>query len=301
MRRWGLHGNRAMLQAIAAVFLLAFGIGAVTLAAAANAAPGTPLYGLHRWEQGVRASLTTDPADRARLHLQYAEAALSAFDRAVARHSGDPTYTDSLTTLRSESDAAATAIATLPSGATHDDLSARLASLQSRGQSDVRAALPALSWADRVTATTTLGALNAQVPLVTSAMVVHTGSDGRSLRVIVSGSGFESGAVLLVNGTPTGTVVSVSPTTLTAEIDSSAAPSTITAIGIGNPDDMASVTSVTTSHAGEQQHSQNTPPVPSVAPGSHDGSGKGGHGGNHGAQPTPTPMIMMTPTPTTHR
>ncbi|HKB49395.1 MAG TPA: hypothetical protein VKC57_16930, partial [Ktedonobacterales bacterium] len=100
MRTWRvprLRGSRVFWQALAAAVVLTFAGGAMAVAAAAP--PGSPLYGLHRLEDGVRVSLAASPADRTRLHLRYATGALVALDRAVAQRQGNPTYGDALATL----------------------------------------------------------------------------------------------------------------------------------------------------------------------------------------------------------
>ncbi len=56
-----------LLQVAAAVLLLM--VVVTTWVAAASAGPGTPLYGLHRFEQGVQVSFAGSAAERTRLHL----------------------------------------------------------------------------------------------------------------------------------------------------------------------------------------------------------------------------------------
>ncbi len=253
----------------AACMLLALGSG--LFAAAANAQPGSPLFGLHQVEQWARVSLSS-PADKARLHLQYASDALAALDRAVAQRSGDPAYASALATLQSELNAAATAIAALPAGQTHDALATQLATFQQRARDDLRAALPGLGWSDRVATTAALGGLGENVPHVTGAAIHEiAGRDAQAAahgthaaQVVVSGSGLVAGARLVVNGQPMGTVLSVTDGTLVAQV--SLDPSLVgrvVSIGVENPDGTAAQTSAI----------------------------------DHGAAVTPTPAATATPTP----
>lgn len=260
-----------------ACVLLALGSG--LFAAAANAQPGSPLFGLHRAEQWVQVSLAS-PADKARLHVRYAGDALAALDRAVAGSRGDPTYSSALATLQSELSAAASSIATLPAGQTRDALAAQLAAVEQHARDDLRAALPGLNWDDRVATTAALGGLGESVPHVMSATIDEiAGHDaqaatrgGHTVQIIVSGSGFVAGARLVINGQPAGTVLSVADGTLVAQVslDPSLA-GHVVSIGVENPDGTAARTSAIDHGAAVTQT-----PAPSVTPTHH--GGHGGHG-----------------------
>ncbi|HEV8191282.1 MAG TPA: hypothetical protein VGP82_07330, partial [Ktedonobacterales bacterium] len=100
--RW----TRLLGPALAAALLLA--LGTATFTAVTAAGPGTPLYGLHRWEQSVQASMAGSAADRTRLHLASAQDALTALDAASARRETGAAYDDALATFRDEMSAAAT-------------------------------------------------------------------------------------------------------------------------------------------------------------------------------------------------
>lgn len=267
----------------AACVLLALGSG--LFAAAANAQPGSPLFGLHRVEQWARVSLAS-PEDKARLHLQYAGDALTALDRAVAQRSGDPAYAGALDTLRSELAAAASAIAALPAGQTHDTLAAQLAALQQRARDDLRAALPSLGWDDRVATTTAMGELGEGVPRVTGAAIhAIAGQDGQSaqgathgarpVQIVVSGGGFAAGAQLMINGQPAGTVLSVTDGMVVAQVSLDPTTSHIASIGIENPDG----TAAQTTDVGHGAAVTATPAISPTATPTHHG---GGHGGGHG-------------------
>jgi hypothetical protein len=115
---------------------------------------------------------------------------------------------------------------------------------------------------------------------VTQVSMVYSGHGQHLWQVTVSGTDFQQGAVLLMNGRPAGTVFSVTPTTLVAQLsgdDSAPLPSSI---GIANPDNTAALTSNVSSH--EQE---NVTPSPQQTPSGDDhGGDRGGdgHGGNSG-------------------
>jgi hypothetical protein len=275
MRTWRvprLRGSRVFWQALAAAVVLTFAGGAMAVAAAAP--PGSPLYGLHRWEDGVRVSLAASPADRTRLHLRYATDALVALDRAVAQRQGNPTYGDALATLRREQAAAARDLAQVPAGHGRDALTAQLSSLRTQARHDLRAALGSRSWPDRLSTTSALAELGDAVPSVAHAVVAH--ESDRRWQVTLSGAGFQPGAVLLVNGVPMGTAHVVSPNLLTAEVSDVASLRHV-ALGVGNPDGTAAATesvataSETPTPGGSDDHG---------GQGSGTGTGKGGHGGD---------------------
>src|SRR5258707_10541742 len=108
-------GTRPLWQMVAAAVLVP-GAGVSALTAAAAAGPGSPLFGLHRAEQNVRVQFASSQSDRVRLHLSYADEALSQLDRAVAQQAGDPAYRAALTTFLTEQRAAAQGVAALPAG-----------------------------------------------------------------------------------------------------------------------------------------------------------------------------------------
>lgn len=267
----------------AACLLLALGSG--LFAAAANAQPGSPLFGLHRAEQWARVTLAS-PADKARLHLQYASDALAALDRAAAQHSGDPAYAGALDTLRTELAASASAIAALPAGQTHDTLAAQLAALQQRARDDLRAALPGLGWDDRVATTTVLGGLGERVPLITSATIheiaaqsaqgAQAAHGAHTVQIVVNGSGFAAGARLVVNGQPAGTVLVATGDTLVAQVSLDPSVARVSAIGVQNLDGTAAQTTAISHGAAFTP----TPAMTPTATPTRRGGGRGGRGGH---------------------
>ncbi len=273
--RW----RRLLAPALAATLLLA--LGTATFTAVAAAGPGTPLYSLHRWEQGVQASIAGSAADRTRLHLTYARDALAALDAAVVRHETGATYDDALATFSDEMRAAATNLDSVPAGGDHVTLSAQLDQLRARGRGDLHAALPGLPWPERVTTTSALAQLGDDVLRVNQVEMVYFGHGQHLWQITVTGSGFQQGAILLVNGQSAGTVTSVTATTLVAQLPSDDSAPLPGSVGVANPDNTAAVTSSISSH---EQENEGTPTPSSDDHGGHGGDDGGGddHGGGSG-------------------
>jgi hypothetical protein len=260
--------------AAAAVVLV---VGAGTLTAAAAAGPGSPLYGLHRWEQSVQAQLAASPADRVRLHLANARDALAALARAAAHHAGDPAYSDALATVQAEDQAAAVALADVPAGAEHDALAAQLADLSTTERQGLLAALPNLGWNDRLATTHALGALGAAVPQVTGVQTQQVADGhGHDWLITVTGIGFQPGAQLVANGRPLGQVVAVTADSLTVALTDGDLRRLADGGGVENPDGTAAALTQLTIPSG-------APATPT--PGDH------GKGGGRGKDATPTPGL----------
>jgi hypothetical protein len=277
-RRRPARRARLLWPAVAAALLLV--IGATTFTAAAAASPGTVLYGLHRWEQSVQVGMAGSAADRTNLHFSYAQSALDALEAAVARHDTGAAYDDALTTYRDEMQAAATSAGSVPAGSEQDALFAQLRQLTTHGRADLHSALAILAWSERVETTAVLADIGDSVLHVTQVSMVYAGHGQHLWQVTVSGTDFQQGALLLVNGRPAGAVISVTPTTLVAQLsgdDSTPLPSSI---GVANPDNTAALTGNVSSH--EQE---NVTPSPQQTPvGDDHGGDRGGdgHGGNSG-------------------
>lgn len=224
---------------VAAVVILVAGVS--TVVAAAQASPGSPLFALHRVEQSVRANVVPDSATRARQHMQFAREWLATLHTAASQPLGDAAYADALRALGDEDAAAAREIAHVPPGAQRTALETDLATLRTDERTMLRATLSTTSWPNRIAATTALGALGATVPHVTGATLIE--DDGDHWRVTLTGTGFQPGALLLVNGQPTGTVIATSNDMLTAELTRAALAQPLDTLGVGNPDGTAAVTS----------------------------------------------------------
>lgn len=283
--------RRLIWPALAATLLLA--IGLTTLTAAAAAGPGTLLYGLRRWEQNLQVSIAGSAADRTKLHLHYAQDALDALSATIASHQAGSTYDDALSAFTDESRAATSNLSSVPSGAERDTLSAQLEQLLAQARTELHNALASLPWAQRLTTTDTLAEIGDNVVRVTHVTMVYSRQGLHIWTITVTGAGFQQGATLLVNGQPAGTVISVSPTTVVAQLSGDDSATTPGSIGIANPDDTAAqTTSVEDRESGEDA----TPGAQQTPVDDHGGSGSGDSGGN-GADSTPTPSPSPESTP----
>jgi hypothetical protein len=227
--------------ALAAVLLLTLTV--TTFAVAANASPGSALYGVRRWQEDARTNLAGSDAERAKLHIQYATDALDALDAAVTQHASANVYSEALGRFTDEFRQANDALAQVPAGGDYDSLSASLSDLRTRGRTDLRVALPALGWPERITTTSALGDLGETVLTVQQVSGVRSGYGVTSIWTLtITGSGFQSGAILLVRQRPAGHVLSVTSTRLVAQLPAGEEDSLPHDIGIGNSDNTAAST-----------------------------------------------------------
>jgi hypothetical protein len=282
-RRTSARPSWRIWASLAAAILLAVSVATITIAAYAS--PGTTLYAVRRWQEDARTNLTNSDAERTKLHIQYATDALDALDAAVAQH--DPTaYSEALGRFTDELRQADDALGSVPAGADHDTPTASLDDLRVRGRQDLRAALPSIGWPERTTTTRALGALGESVVRVSNVAGVRASTQyGHVWTLTITGSGFQSGAILLVRQRPAGHVVSVTPTQVVAQLISGddLLPHDI---GVGNPDNTAATTSqVTGAH-------EDDGPRPTGAP--------GGSGGCSGEHEDNSPPCTPTPTSTPH-
>ena len=145
--------------------------------------------------------------------------------------------------------------------------------------------LAILPWSERIETTGVLAEIGDQVLTVTQANMVYSEHDQHLWTVTVSGSGFQQGAVLLVNGQPVSATISVTPTKLVARMsgdDYAPRPSTI---GVGNPDNTAAVTTSITSH---EENDDDTPGAQQTPENDDHG---GDHHGSPGGSATPTGTV----------
>jgi hypothetical protein len=265
---------------LAATLLIALGAG--LLIAAASAPPASPLYPIRRLGQSIRVQVATNESDAARLHMAYADQALVSLTDAAQKQDLER-YRAALATLVEE-DSAAAAAATETPGDQRAQVEAQVMQLRAREVDGLRAALPALGWHDRITTTSALADIGADTLSITSVEISKAakGKAGQHLwQVTVTGHGFQPGAILLVNDSQRGAVVSVTDNRLVAEISDGPVPSSAS-FGIGNADNTAASTHQIVRHD-TSDGSQPTPsqPTPAVTP-------TPGNGGNpHGGTPTP--------------
>jgi hypothetical protein len=278
--RRGRRLPQRLWPVVAAACVLAALLSTFTVAAFAS--PGSALYSLNRWEQGVRAKLAGSQADQARLHLQLAGDALRALDHAVAPPVDEAAYHDALATFADEFHAAGAVLDMLPAGVDRETLAAGVSDLGALARHDLRAALPVLGWPDRLQTTATLAEVGDAVPRVTGVTITRVSQHGAHLwRCAVVGSGFAPGAVLLVDGRQMGTVTSSTPTTLTAEVPMDDDAGLPRSMGIGNPDGTASTTTNISGYGGGGDDGSPTPSATSDDHGGSSGSGSGSGDGGH--------------------
>jgi hypothetical protein len=275
-----LRSRAPFWAGIAAAALLAVSAGAFTVAA--HAGPASPLFGLHRLEQGIQVAATNDSASRARLHIEYARQWLAALRQAASQHEGSDAFQSALAAMLEEDAAAQGDAAQVTDGATRADLWRALDALQGDERAGLHAALGQVRWADRVSATSALGQLGETIPGVTQVRV-STQQDG--LHVTIAGSGFEQGAQLAINGQPAGQVVSVTPTQLVVVLVRGHYPEEVRSVGVSNPDGTAA-------QAPDNALGNLFPPGRDATESSRDDKGQVTPGtGDHsyGGTPTPTP------------
>jgi hypothetical protein len=270
-----LRSRRIQVATLAAAVLITLGAG--LLIAAMSAPPASLLYAVRRLEQSVRAQAATNESDAAQLHVTYADQALVSLTDAAQKHDLER-YRAALATLVEEDSAAAAAASAAPDDQ-RAQVEAQVAQLRAREVDGLRAALPALGWHDRITTTLALAGIGADTLAIANAEVSKAvkGKGGQHLwQVTVIGYGFQPGAVLLVNDSQRGVVVSVTDDLLVAEVSDGSIPSSAS-IGVGNADNTAASTHLIVHHD-TSDGSQATPaatPTP-------------GNGGNpHGGTPTP--------------
>jgi hypothetical protein len=277
--------TRVLWPLIAASLALVIGIGSVTMAVAAAARPGSPLYALHRWEQGVQVQLAPTAADRVQLHLANARDALTSLNAAAAHRQGDPAYSDALATLRSEDHAAATILLTLPLGSERDNLMAQLNALHQEERRGLYAALPVIGWPDQLATTQALGSLGVAIPQVKSVTLQQLASGGvHGWKVTITGSGFAPEVALVGSeGAVVGQVIASGPTQIIVDISDSQRHLLNKGAGVRNPDGTAAEL-VHLTEAGSGKGSGGVGSQAAPSPG-----GGGTHTGGH--EPAPSPSV----------
>jgi hypothetical protein len=301
------HGPHRLLRTVlgaptrqslvaAAVLLAALGAGTLTVAAAAP--PGSPLFGLHRAEQGIRVAAARDSGAQTRLHLQYARQWLAAVHDAAAQQHGGDGYLSALQALREEDGAATGALAAMPAGPDRQALEGQLAHLRADESATLGAALASIGWPARIPTTQALDALGVSVLHVASAKLAPSDD---AWRITITGAGFQPGAVLLVDGQAVAATIQVSATQLTARLPRGHDRALPHTLGVGNPDSTAAAGAVTLVSNSGGQDEQGTPgsgenpgqhATPTAGGDDHHGDGGGtpGPGDDHGhGTPTTTP------------
>lgn len=164
--------------------------------------------------------------------------------------------------------------------------------LRAQGRADLHVALAVLPWPGRIKTTAVLGDIGDSVLHVDAATMVYAvGSDANQnvWEITITGSGFQPGAVLLIDGQVAGIVTSVTPTTLQAALPGDESTPLPASVGAANPDDTAAQTS-SVSNQGQRQQSPATPTpqlTPQSTPGADDHGGHDGGGGDGGGSGGP--------------
>jgi hypothetical protein len=175
--------------------------------------------------------------DSVRAHLQQAQDALTEFNQAVKQQLGDQAYQAALAHFADEETKASADLLTLPADTTRTTLAARLTALRERGRHDLRAALPILGWSVRALVTSVLDTLGDTVPKIgQTAVLGAVGHDSYVWTITVSGSGFASGATLLIDNQPAGATIKVSETQVVAQVSSASLRDGSYHVSVGNPD-----------------------------------------------------------------
>ena len=203
---------------------------------------------------------------------------------AAARHQSGAPYTDALVTFEQEVQAATTSLdSVVSSGTDQSALSAQLSQLRAQGRADLHVALTVLPWSGRVMTTAVLSDIGDTVLQVNKATMVYfedSSQDQHLWQITVTGSGFAPGAALLVNGQLAGTTISVTPTTLVAQMTGDNSGPLPGSIGVANPDNTAAETSSISRQ--EHQEQSAATPGPQATPNGDDHGGGGNDGGNDG-------------------
>ncbi|HEX5570468.1 MAG TPA: IPT/TIG domain-containing protein, partial [Ktedonobacterales bacterium] len=148
-----------------------------------------------------------------------------------------------------------TSIQNLQTGGVRDALATQLATLQQSARQDLRSALPSLSWATRAHITTVLGQLGDRIPQVAQAGITGVTINGNYIWIItIDGSDFSSTALVLIDGQPVGTIVTRSSTTIVAHVPGNDLSAGSHVLGVGNPDDTASMLTGVSSAGAQDDH-----------------------------------------------
>ncbi len=249
------------LTAAAVVVLACVGV----LRAASASLPGDFLYGVKQFEQQIALTTTNNPADRARLQISNLQGDISDLEAEVSQGRSDDDITQALSVVATETRDSQAAVASLPAGAERDAIQQSLEETLGNERATLYQLLPSVDWSMRLAFTQQLGVLGAPVPTITQVTAVEGSNDAWTVRL--TGTNFASGAHVLINGTPRGTVRQNTSTELVVEVNGSDWPGGTYTVGVLNPDG----TAAQITQKGDDQHG-----------GSNDGD-------DHGGQGTPGP------------
>ena len=293
-RRYIAFAPRAAWTAIAAALILTIALGVLT----AQAAPGSPLYGVRQLTQKVVAGSTS--ASDAAAALKQAQADLALYTSSIAQ--GDTRAAlAALAKLRADDARATQTIAQMRDAAARQQAQAQLDSFHQQAAQALLASLSALDWQARAQVTDALRAWGATQLTVSHARIVadtahspkpQAANAGETVLAQISGAGFTSGAVVLVNGQPVGTVLALTPTQLIARIPAISLADMpgggALTLGVEAPDGTVAITTQIARDDGAPSHA--------ATPGDGHSTDQGGAPAA-GAQPTSTPVATSTRSP----
>ncbi len=260
--------------------LLLFTVGVGLLVSAVQASdPTSPLYPLHNLLH--LSSQTQDGAAaqmKAAQDVQHVQQRLAALEAVTdpAQHEG--AYQQALVNLEQDIQAANAALAGLPQEYERAHLAGALSALTTQARHLLRTLLLQLTLAERQTTTAVLGTLGERIPIIQEAVVAMSAPPTDTATITLTGSGFEPGAMLLIDGR-----VFAGSGTLTSDADVFVVAWTGDMhphnVGILNPDDTVT---------------QTTAIQVTVVSGAMHGKENGGSGKGNGKAPgkpgsTPTP------------
>jgi len=287
---------RVLWPAVAAAVVLLFGAGAFT----ANAEPGNPLFAARQAAENAQANFAGSPAQKVSIELKHAQDRLSNLNNVVRAGDNDG-YGPALAALREAEKSVVSDLASVPAGNDRNTLAAQIDTFQSNEQAGLFGAFHILNWPNRLATTQALGELGVSVPKATSAEV-RSVSNGNHV-LVVTGTGFQPGAVFYLNGRQISATGAVSATSATFPLSDTDRHNLRGDLGIQNPDGTAASAARVTDNDLNDDNGGNGgddhQPTPGATPNATEtGDDHGGGGGGGSGGPTATPGGSATPTPT---
>jgi hypothetical protein len=289
----GGGARRAVLAgggALAALVLLA----GVLFAASANSVPGDWLYGIKQFRNQIALAQAATPTDRAEVLIQQLRGAVSDLRAEIGSGHVDADIEQALGIVAADTRAAQAAVAALPSGAGRTQAAQDLAGALAYEQATLHHLVTQVDWPVRLAISAQLGMLGIPVPAITAVSIIEQGNG--DARVTIRGSDFAAGAQVWLDGTPAGTLLSVTPTRIIVRF-SAVLLTGPHQLGVQNPDGTAASSVI----SGGISNGQGAP-LATATPGAQSTPGNGrGH-----RDPTPSPKGTpvsgtgrRTPTPST--
>lgn len=263
-----------VLTTAALLLLACLGVGI----AASKSLPGDLLYGVKQLEQQVALASAGSPADHASLQVSQLQGAISDLETEVNDGRSDDDIMQALSIVATDTRDSQSAVTSLAAGPDRNAIEQTLEETLRNERTTLYQLLSRVDWSTRLAFTQQLGTLGAPVPTVVQ-VTVDEGSD-TTLTLKLTGTNFASGARLVINGTPRGTVSQETPTELIAQVKASDLPGGTYTVGILNPDGTAAQATLKVDNHqdgpgdGDDHGGQGTP-SPSGTPGSGDGDDGG--------------------------